>query len=65
MSHVTIFGLNLATLRLAVDPTTYARGAEYARQRQVMYAAWDPGGDTLHGVVCGQEHKANASNRCA
>jgi superfamily II DNA or RNA helicase len=57
MAHVTILDLNLATLRLAVDPTTYATGAEYARRREVMYAAWDPDSDALRGVVRGQEDK--------
>ena len=57
MSHVTIFGLNVATLRLAVDASTYAKGAEYARQREVLYAAWDPDGDALRGVVRGHENK--------
>jgi len=57
MSHVAIFGINLASLRGAVDAGAYARGGEYARQRQVMYADWNPAGDTLHGVVCGHENK--------
>jgi hypothetical protein len=57
MSHVAIFGINLASLRGAVDAGAYARGGEYARQRQVMYADWSPAGDTLHGVVCGHESK--------
>ena len=57
MSHVTIFGLNIAALRRAVDASTYAKGAEYARQREVLYAAWDPGGDVLRGVVRGHENK--------
>src|SRR3984957_1973093 len=57
MAHVRILDLNLATLRLAVDPTTYARGADYARQRAVMYAAWDPDGNALRGVVRGLENK--------
>jgi superfamily II DNA or RNA helicase len=57
MADVTIFGLNLATLRRAVDASTYARGAEYARRREVLYAAWDTDGDALRGVVRGQENK--------
>ncbi len=57
MAHVTILDLNLASLRGAVDASTYARGAEYARQRDVLYAAWDPDGDALRGVVRGQENK--------
>jgi hypothetical protein len=57
MAHVTILDLKLATLRLAVDPATYARGAEYARQRAVMYAAWDPDRNALRGVVRGQDHQ--------
>jgi uncharacterized Zn finger protein len=57
MAHVTILDLNLATLRGAVDASTYARGAEYARQRDVLYAAWDPDGDALRGVVRGQENR--------
>src|ERR1700723_1987672 len=57
MAHVTILDLKLATLRLAVDPATYARGAEYARQRAVMYAAWDPDRSALRGVVRGQDHQ--------
>ncbi|MGH3150832.1 MAG: SNF2-related protein [Streptosporangiaceae bacterium] len=57
MSHVAIFGINLASLRGAVDAGAYARGAEYARQRQVMFSNWNPDGDTLHGVVCGHENK--------
>jgi superfamily II DNA or RNA helicase len=57
MVHVTIFGFSLATLRQAVDPATYARGAEYARQREVLYASWDPDGHTLRGVVRGHENK--------
>jgi uncharacterized Zn finger protein len=58
MSHVTIFGLNLASLRGAVDASTYARGAEYARQQEVLYAGWDPGGDAvLRGVVRGHDNK--------
>ncbi len=56
MTDVRIFGLNLATLRRAVDTSTYARGAEYARQREVLYAAWDADGDTLRGVVRGHEN---------
>src|SRR5260370_11706430 len=57
MAHVTILDLNLASLRGAVDASTYARGAEYARQRDGLYAAWDPDGDALRGVVRGQENK--------
>jgi superfamily II DNA or RNA helicase len=57
MAHVTILDLNLATLRLAVDATTYARGADCARRREVMYAAWDPDSDALRGVVCDQKNK--------
>ena len=57
MAHVTILDLNLATLRGAVDASTYARGAEYARQRDVLYAAWDPDGEALRGVVRGQENR--------
>jgi superfamily II DNA or RNA helicase len=57
MSHTAIFGINLASLREAVDASTYARGAEYARQRNVLYAAWDPDGDELRGVVRGHENK--------
>jgi len=57
MAHVTILDLNLATLRRAVDAGTYARGAEYARQRAVLYATWDPDGDALRGVVRGQENR--------
>ena len=56
MVHATIFGFSLATLQRAVDPTTYARGAEYARRREVVYSSWDPDGRTLRGVVRGQEH---------
>jgi superfamily II DNA or RNA helicase len=56
MAHVTILDLNLASLRGAVDAGTYARGAEYARQRQVLYATWDPESDALRGVVRGQEN---------
>jgi superfamily II DNA or RNA helicase len=57
MAHVTILDLSLASLRGAVDASTYARGAEYARQRDVLYAAWDPDGDALRGVVRGHENK--------
>jgi superfamily II DNA or RNA helicase len=57
MAHVTILDLDLATLRRAVDPTTYARGAEYARSREVSRAAWDPDSDALRGVVRGQQNK--------
>ena len=57
MSHTAIFGVNLASLREAVDASTYARGAEYARQRDVLYAAWGPDGDELRGVVRGHENK--------
>jgi superfamily II DNA or RNA helicase len=56
MAHVTILDLNLATLRRAVDASAYARGAEYARQREVLYAAWDPDGDALRGLVRGHEN---------
>ena len=57
MAHVTILDLNLATLRRAVDAAAYARGAEYARQRAVLYATWDPAGDALRGLVRGREDK--------
>jgi superfamily II DNA or RNA helicase len=57
MAHVTIVDLNLVTLRGAVDAGTYARGAEYARRREVLYATWDPESDALRGVVRGQENK--------
>ena len=57
MAHITILDLDLATLRGAVDASTYARGAEYARQQDVLYAAWDQDGDALRGVVRGQENK--------
>jgi superfamily II DNA or RNA helicase len=57
MSQVTILDLNLATLRRAVDAGTYARGAEYARKREVLYATWDPDGDALRGLVRGHDNK--------
>jgi superfamily II DNA or RNA helicase len=57
MAHVTILDLNLATLRGAIDASTYARGAEYARQQDVLYAAWDPDNDALRGVVRGHGNK--------
>jgi SWIM zinc finger len=57
MAHVAIVDLNLVTLRGAVDAGTYARGAEYARRREVLYATWDPESDALRGVVRGQENK--------
>ena len=57
MAHVTILDLDLATLRRAVDAGTYARGAEYAGRREVLYATWDPDSDALRGVVRGQEQK--------
>src|SRR5579863_3035288 len=57
MTHVAIFGIDLATLRGAVDASTYARGAEYARQREVLYAGWNDDGDVLRGVVRGHENK--------
>jgi superfamily II DNA or RNA helicase len=57
MAQVTILDLDLATLRQAVDAGTYARGAEYAHQREVLYAVWDPEGDALRGLVRGQENK--------
>ena len=63
MAHVTILDLNLASLRAAVDAGTYARGAEYARQRSVLYSAWDPDGDALRGVVRG--HENNVYNAAA
>ena len=63
MAQVTILDLNLATLRRAVDASTYARGAEYARQREVLYSAWDPDGDALRGLVRG--HEDNVYNAAA
>jgi superfamily II DNA or RNA helicase len=63
MAQVTILDLNLATLRRAVDARTYARGAEYARQREVLYSAWDPDGDALRGLVRG--HEDNVYNAAA
>jgi hypothetical protein len=57
MAHVTILDLNLATLRRAVDGSTYARGAECFGRRDVMYAAWDPDSNALRGAVRDQKNK--------
>jgi superfamily II DNA or RNA helicase len=57
MAHVTILDLNLATLQQAVDATTYATGAEHARQRDVMYARWDQDAAALRGVIRDQRDK--------
>lgn len=56
MAHVNVLDLDLATLRNAVDADTYARGAEHARQRQVMHAGWDPDAAALRGVVRDQKN---------
>jgi superfamily II DNA or RNA helicase len=57
MADVTILDLNLDSLRRAVDAGTYARGVEYARQHEVLYATWDAAGDALRGLVRGHENK--------
>ena len=63
MQHVTIAELNLASLRRAVDGASYAKGAEYARQRAVLHATWDPEDQALRGLVRG--HGGNVYHTAA
>ncbi len=54
MQQVRILEFDLATLRRAVGGGgSYERGAEYARQRAVVHAAWDPEDEALRGMVRG------------
>ncbi len=63
MQQVRILELDLATLRRAVDGGSYERGAEYARQRAVIHAAWDQEDDALRGIVRG--HGSNVYRAAA
>ena len=57
MSRIPILGVSLPSLQRAVDAATYARGAEYVRQRAVPYADWIQDRDAIHGIVRGHEDK--------
>jgi hypothetical protein len=48
-----------STLLPCGEPSTRAltRRARNTRQREVLYAAWDPAGDALRGLVRGHETK--------
>ena len=53
MQQVRILEFDLATLARDVSDGSYEAGAEYARQRAVAQAAWDPEDNALRGTVRG------------
>jgi hypothetical protein len=54
MRQLIMLELDLSTLRRAIGGGSYARGAEYARQRAVQHVTWDAEETALHGTVRGQ-----------
>src|ERR1700690_280314 len=53
MQRVVLPDFNPASLAAAVGATSYARGAQYARQKAVVHAQWDPVENALRGMVRG------------
>src|SRR6266487_5326994 len=54
MQRVVLRDIDPASLEEAVGAASYARGAEYARQRAVVRMWWDPSESALHGTVRGR-----------